>query len=595
MAPRRSARSRAAGANDADNNNTNNNKTKGEEGGAREPPKGRKQGQRGSAGAGKKRKSTRENRDDADDDAPASNGHSIGECLVNVGVARADLEACDSLDDEFQTIKRSYFKKILEEHPDKGGDPEKFRRTRTSFEVLRDLKGRGHLHSFVPHLSDGADAYYDQVYGSYEQEGAVPSYEYYEEAAQEVTPGYKVELAKSARSQCTTCKRKSSSGARKAVPAPSLVDASAAAPLLETASSDPLTARSGGDDAIVEAPVPQRRGKKSRTDAAGSSVALATAASSTSIAPATFKAPAAFIGKDAIRVGSLDDRSGSYGRWFHLGCWRVPYRIWAGLQSSGDREQVLLDLLHMDQVLLTGLASLPPDGQQAFVDHVMDQSHWARKTAASKPPPPPPPPVRSSLPPDENRAAGGGNDKAGSQKRPPRDSKEMKKEVAPHEGTAAGSFPTAASSAAEAVVSSTATAMVARSANAKAKFVIPRPGLNGAKADCLAGKTFVLTGVYPEVGGGAGLNQGKDKVKSMIQAFGGRVTSAVSGKTSYVVVGKMPGQSKVGSARARGVPLVDLGALVNLVYGTVEKLEDAPQPAIQSFSAGYMGRAQIGN
>ena len=36
--------------------------------------------------------------------------------------------------------------------------------------------------------------------------GATPSYEYYEEMAQEEMPGYKVELAKSGRSQCVVCK-----------------------------------------------------------------------------------------------------------------------------------------------------------------------------------------------------------------------------------------------------------------------------------------------------------------------------------------------------------------------------------------------------
>jgi hypothetical protein len=32
----------------------------------------------------------------------------------------------------------------------------------------------------------------------------------------------------------------------------------------------------------------------------------------------------------------------------------------------------------------------------------------------------------------------------------------------------------------------------------------------------------------------------------MIEAFGGRVTGSVSGKTSYLVIGKSPGASKVG-------------------------------------------------
>jgi BRCT domain type II-containing protein len=64
-------------------------------------------------------------------------------------------------------------------------------------------------------------------------------------------------------------------------------------------------------------------------------------------------------------------------------------------------------------------------------------------------------------------------------------------------------------------------------------FVMPVPGMNGAKACSLKGKTFVLTGIFPEVGGGQGLNLGKDKVETMITSFGGTVTSAISGMYAH--------------------------------------------------------------
>lgn len=66
----------------------------------------------------------------------------------------------------------------------------------------------------------------------------------------------------------------------------------------------------------------------------------------------------------------------------------------------------------------------------------------------------------------------------------------------------------------------------------KARFVIPKPGVNGAISGVLDGKKFVLTGVFPEIGGGSGLNMGKDRMKEMIESFGGKVTGSVSGKTS---------------------------------------------------------------
>ena len=83
------------------------------------------------------------------------------------------------------------------------------------------------------------------------------------------------------------------------------------------------------------------------------------------------------------------------------------------------------------------------------------------------------------------------------------------------------------------------------------KFEMPRPGVGKARAGCLDGLTCVLTGVFPEVGGGAGLSLGKARVKGMVESFGGRVTSAVSGKTDVLIVGKEPGMSKVSKGRSQ--------------------------------------------
>ena len=58
------------------------------------------------------------------------------------------------------------------------------------------------------------------------------------------------------------------------------------------------------------------------------------------------------------------------------------------------------------------------------------------------------------------------------------------------------------------------TAVVPR--DGKVKFTVPRPGVKGAVAGVLDGKRFVLTGTFPELGGGTGLSLGKDKTKSMI-------------------------------------------------------------------------------
>lgn len=74
----------------------------------------------------------------------------------------------------------------------------------------------------------------------------------------------------------------------------------------------------------------------------------------------------------------------------------------------------------------------------------------------------------------------------------------------------------------------------------------------------------------------------------MIESFGGRVTGSVSGKTSYLVVGKAPGAKKVMEAAAKGVPTVDVAGLKRVLEGGAAgaSLEDAPPAHIGEFSKG---------
>ena len=74
----------------------------------------------------------------------------------------------------------------------------------------------------------------------------------------------------------------------------------------------------------------------------------------------------------------------------------------------------------------------------------------------------------------------------------------------------------------------------------------------------------------------------------MLESFGARVTSAVSGSTTHLLVGKDPGFSKV--TKARGQPRCELVSLLEigaaLHNGTLEKVGEVPV-AITSFSAGF--------
>jgi DNA ligase (NAD+) len=71
----------------------------------------------------------------------------------------------------------------------------------------------------------------------------------------------------------------------------------------------------------------------------------------------------------------------------------------------------------------------------------------------------------------------------------------------------------------------------------------------------LEGKTFVLTGAFDRLS--------RDDAKTLIMRLGGRVTSSLSRKTDYVVVGKDPG-SKAEDARRLGVATLDERELLRL-------------------------------
>jgi len=130
-------------------------------------------------------------------------------------------------------------------------------------------------------------------------------------------------------------------------------------------------------------PATKGKAKKAKKEAAlepapeatcSTSSATAAAVASTTLSTNVVTA-CHFIPKGGIRIGSLDDRSGSYGRWNHISCWRVPSRIWSGLTEPENEEAVLRDLIGMDEVLLTGLTDLSEEHQTEFVQRVVDRNN----------------------------------------------------------------------------------------------------------------------------------------------------------------------------------------------------------------------------
>ena len=110
----------------------------------------------------------------------------------------------------------------------------------------------------------------------------------------------------------------------------------------------------------------------------------------------------------------------------------------------------------------------------------------------------------------------------------------------------------------------TATALVEFFGNDKNRALCERLASLGLKTESvsepkreiLLGLTFVLTGTLPTMS--------RDEASELIKKNGGKVSSSVSKKTSYVVAGEEAG-SKLTKANALGVPVIDEDGLLKMI------------------------------
>jgi DNA ligase (NAD+) len=80
-------------------------------------------------------------------------------------------------------------------------------------------------------------------------------------------------------------------------------------------------------------------------------------------------------------------------------------------------------------------------------------------------------------------------------------------------------------------------------------------------SDKLAGLSFVLTGTLPSMS--------REQAAALIESHGGKVASAVSKKTSYVLAGESPG-SKLAKAQELGLAILDEAGLLALIAEEVQ-------------------------
>lgn len=75
--------------------------------------------------------------------------------------------------------------------------------------------------------------------------------------------------------------------------------------------------------------------------------------------------------------------------------------------------------------------------------------------------------------------------------------------------------------------------------------------------NCLAGLTFVFTGVLQSIG--------REEAQSLVKKYGGKVTSGPSKKTSYVVIGEDAGPKKLETIAKLGVKTIDEDKLFQII------------------------------
>jgi NAD-dependent DNA ligase len=90
---------------------------------------------------------------------------------------------------------------------------------------------------------------------------------------------------------------------------------------------------------------------------------------------------------------------------------------------------------------------------------------------------------------------------------------------------------------------------------------------DSAVQDSLDGLRFVISHVWPDLGGGTGLKIGKERVRVHIEQFGGKVTSVISGVTDVLVIGEKPGPKKLIETLEKEVKVIDIDILNHLIWG----------------------------
>jgi hypothetical protein len=472
----------------------------------------------------------------------------VQRALLTIGVDETKLSN-QTVDQGWRVIRQTFRGACLTKHPDKGGDAAEFIALLESFEVVKKAYEMRGFQSFVEFFSMGrakkttttttrrakkttakaakTTALAPELMG--DMRDVRPISEFFMSALDADVAPYCIELARSGRSACQMGKRDQSK------------------------TKYPCTGINLGEGFPSEGE--------------GGTGALVVTGQN-------------LIAKDSIRCGFYVEESASYGFWSHLACWRVPKSFWFEFpQTPGAAdwtEQAFMDAFDkMSEVIFTGWTKLSAAEKLIVVRHAMRQEHWASFQEKKF---------------IEARARGVHPRLADTLKT------ETKKKIAPAAGPSSVGKEISSSGKALVKMEEDVEPIPESVVEAPPEVLVPVPNVDGAIAMSLAKtnakpKRFVLTGIFPELESStkriSSLNHGKAQATRLIEDFGGVVRTAVSGQTDFLLVGSEPGVRKLTEARDRGVPLIDLAHLLDMIHG--KDIAEAPPVEIKKFSTGFRG------
>ncbi|MBP5645183.1 MAG: NAD-dependent DNA ligase LigA [Bacteroidales bacterium] len=96
--------------------------------------------------------------------------------------------------------------------------------------------------------------------------------------------------------------------------------------------------------------------------------------------------------------------------------------------------------------------------------------------------------------------------------------------------------------------------IIQRLRNAGLQMQMPDSEMSAAT---LTGLTFVVSGVFSRFT--------RDGIKESVEQHGGRISSSLSAKTSYLLAGEKPGPEKVRKAESLGIPILSEEEYINLI------------------------------